>query len=171
MRTGELDDRLMERDVRIRVLVQVLGRRRAVKLVEHVAQRADAFIRRVDRGEPRRHALERRADFDDLDDLFLGFPDDEDAAARNGAQEAFLLEQRHRLADRRPADAERAAQLTFVETNFLSAAVDVRVHNRFFERRVRLVDDADVRVEGLEVQLRRGLHVDFDWYTTYGMPF
>jgi hypothetical protein len=26
-------------------------------------------------------------------------PDDEVAAARNGAQEAFLLEQRHRLAD------------------------------------------------------------------------
>ena len=34
----------MERDVRIRVLVQVLRGRRAVKLVEHVAQRADALI-------------------------------------------------------------------------------------------------------------------------------
>ena len=90
---------------------------------------------------------------------------------RNSAQEAFLLEQRHRLTDRRPADAERTAQLTFVETNFLLVAVDVRVHNRRFERGVRLVDDADVRVEGLQVELRRGLHVDFDWYTTYRMPF
>ena len=53
---------------------------------------------------------------------------------REPVREAFLLEQRHRLADRRPADAERTAQLTFVETNFLSVAIDVRIHNCCFER-------------------------------------
>ena len=109
--------------------------------------------------------------FDHLDDFLLSFPDDEDAAARNGAQVAFLLEQRHRLADWCPADAERTAQLTFVETNFLSAAVDVRTHNGSLERRVRLVDNAHVRVEGLQSQLRSGLHIDFDWYTTYRIQF
>ena len=44
-------------------------------------------------------------------------------------------------------------------------ARDVRIHNGAFERPVRLVDYADVRVEGPQVQRRRGLHVDFDWYT------
>src|SRR5215204_2845956 len=102
----------MKGDVRIRVLVQVLGWRGAVKFVEHVTESADLFIRRVDGGEPRRHALERRADLDDLDDFFFGLADDEDAATRNGAKVAFLLEQLHGLPDRRAADAERAAQLT-----------------------------------------------------------
>ena len=67
--------------------------------------------------------------------------------------------------------AERTAQLTFVETNFLAMARGVRIHNGAFERPVRLVDNADVRVEGPQVQRRRGLHVDFDWYATYRMPF
>jgi hypothetical protein len=71
----------------------------------------------------------------------------------------------------RPADAERTAQLTLIETNFLSVAIRFRILNRSLERHVRLVDNADVRVEGLQVRLRRGLHVDFDWYAKYGMPF
>ena len=61
----------------------------------------DLLVGRIDRREPRRHALERRPHLDHLDDLLLRLADDEDAAARHGAQEAFLLEQRHRLADRR----------------------------------------------------------------------
>src|SRR6186997_1000685 len=136
----------MERDVRIRILVQVLRWRSAVELVEHVPQRADAFIGRVERREPRRHALERRADFDDLDDFFLGLSDDEDAATRDGSEEYLLLEPRHRLAERRAADAKRATQLTLVEANFLSLCVDVRSHNRVFERRVHPVADAGARV-------------------------
>ena len=186
VRAGQLDDRLMEGDVRVRVFVQVLGRRQGVKLVEHVAQRADVGLGRVEGGEPRRHAFERGPDLDHLDDLLLGFPDDEDTASRNRAEKALLLEQRHRLADRRPADAERATQLPLVEADLLAVRIDVRVHNRLLERRVGLVAEADVGVQWLERQraalvsgLRPSLScrslpdrigVDFDWYTTYGMP-
>ena len=119
-----------------------------------------SVVGRVQGGEPRRHAFERRPDLDHFDDLLLGFPDDEDAAARDGAQEALLLEQRHRLADRRPADAEGTAQLTLVETDFLAVRIDVGVHDRLLERRVGLVAEADVRVQWLERQGRR-------WYRAF----
>ena len=59
--------------------------RQGVKLVEHVAQRADVGVRRVQGGEPRRHAFERGPDLDHFDDLLLGLPDDEDAAPRDRA--------------------------------------------------------------------------------------
>ena len=81
-----------------------------------------------------------------------------------------MLETAASPADAKAPEAERTAQLTFVETNFLSTAVNVRIHNGSLERRVRLVDNAHVRVEGLQSQLRGGLHIDFDWYTTYRMP-
>jgi hypothetical protein len=166
--------------------VKVLGRCQGVELVEHVTQRADVGVGRVQGGEPRRHAFERGPDLDHLDDLLLRFPDDEDPAPRQGAQEAFLLEQRHRLADRRAADAEGATQLALVETDFLTVRVNVGVHDRLLERRVGLVAEADVGAQRLERQGRRWhrafdrryhsrslldrIGVDFDWYTTYGMP-
>jgi hypothetical protein len=120
VRARQPDDRLVERDVGVRVLVDVLGRRRrcGTRRTSCAAPRSsasDAFRR----GEPRGHALERRPHLDHLDDLLLGLAHDEDAAARHGAQEAFLLEQRHRLADRRARDAERLRELPLVEADLV----------------------------------------------------
>src|SRR6266550_4488475 len=84
------------------------------ELAEHPPQARDFFVGRVQRGEACRHALDRGPHFDHLDDLLLRLAHDEDAAPRNRAQKPLLLEQRHRLADRRPAHAERLRQLTFV---------------------------------------------------------
>jgi hypothetical protein len=70
----------------------------------------------------------------------------------------------------RPAHAE-AGSADVAGTNFLSAAGDVRIHNCPLERDIRLVDNADARVEDLEVRLRRGRRVDFDRDTAHGMPF
>src|SRR3546814_7131331 len=95
------DDLLVERQVRVRVLAHVLGRLLLLELPEEIAQRADVVVGRVRRGQARRHALQGRPDGDHLDDLPLGLADDEDAAARLRPDEAFLLQQRHRLAEDR----------------------------------------------------------------------
>ena len=50
---------------------------------------------------------------------------DKDAAARPGADKAFLLEQGHRLADRRAADPEPLRQPPLVEPDLLRMVVDV----------------------------------------------
>ena len=157
MRAREPDDRLVERDVGVGVLVDVLGRRRVAEFVEHGAQRRDVRVRRVQRREPRGHALERRPHLDHLDDLLLRLAHDEAAAARHRAQESFLLEQRHRLADRRARDAERLAQLALVQADLVAMRIDVRVHDRLLQRRVRLV--AQARVGRDRLQRQRGLGV------------
>ena len=98
------------------------------------------------------HALDRRPHFDHLDDLALGLADDEDAAARNRPQQALLLEQRHRLADRRPRDPQRERQLALVEPDLALVRVDVGLDDRLLQRRVGLVAQARVRVDRLERQ-------------------
>ena len=97
----------------------------------------------------------RRPHLDHLDDLLLGLAHDEDAAARHRAQEAFLLEQRHRLADRRAGDAERLRQLPLVEADLVGVRVDVGVDDRLLQRGVGLVAEADVGVDRLQRERRR----------------
>ena len=53
VRAGEADDRLVKRDVGVRILVDMLGRRRIAKLVEEPPQPGDIGIGRVLRREPR----------------------------------------------------------------------------------------------------------------------
>src|SRR4029453_14875257 len=183
VRAGKPDDRLVERDVRIRIVVDVLGRRRAAELVEHVAQRPDVLGGGVDRRKGPRHALERRPHFDHLDNLPFRLPDDENAVPRHGAQESLLFQQRHRFADRRAAHTERLAQLPFVEPDLFRLAVDVGILDRLLQRGVRLVAKALLGIETLQRQCGRGhgpvdrgrkgliihrkISVDNLWYTKY----
>ena len=155
MRARQPDDRLVERDIGVGVLVDVLGRRRIAEFVEHRAQAGDVLVARVDGGKPRGHALERRPHLDHLDDLLFRLAHDEDAAAGDRAQQAFLLEQRHRLADRRAAHAQRHRQLPLVEAHLAGVRIDIGVDDRLLERRVRLVAEAHVGVERLQHQRHR----------------
>ena len=144
MRAGEADDRLMKRDVRVRIFLDVLGRRRVAELVEHVAQRENVTVRGIHGREPRRHAFERGPHLDHFHDLLLGLANDENAAPRNRAQKSFLLEQRHRFADGRAADAERLAELPLIQAYLVAVRIDVGVHDRLLQRRVGLVAEAHV---------------------------
>src|ERR1700722_18863334 len=50
LRLRQLDNRLMERDVRVRVLGNVLGGRRVLEIVAHMAAVCDLLVRGVQRG-------------------------------------------------------------------------------------------------------------------------
>ena len=89
------------------------------------AQFGDLLVGRALGREPRRHAFERRHHRDHLDDLALRLAHDKDAAARPGADKPFLLQQGHRLADRRPADPEPLRQPPLVEPDLLRTVIDV----------------------------------------------
>ena len=91
---------------------------------------------------------------DHLDDLLLRLAHDEAAAARHGAQESFLLEERHRFADRRAGNPERLARLALVQADLVPMRIDVRIHDRLLQRRVRLV--AQARIGGDRLQGERG---------------
>ncbi len=80
--------------------------------------------------------------------------------ARHRAQEALLLEQRHRLADRCAADAERLAQLALVEADFLAMGVDVGIGDRLLQRGVGLVAEAGRDVERLQLERHRRRRFD-----------
>ena len=135
----------------------MFGRRGVAELVEHMAQRTDVRVGGVQRRQTRRHALQRSPHFDHLDDLLLGLAHDEHAATRHRTQKTFLLEQRHRLADRRPAHAERLPELPLVEADLVAMGVDVRVHDRLLERGVGLIAKADVGTQRLQLQRQRSL--------------
>src|SRR5205814_6606673 len=68
-------------------------------------------------------------------------------------QEAFLLEERHRLPDGRAAHAERLRKLALVEPNLLAMGVDISVHDRLLQGRIGLFAQAHIGVEGLELEL------------------
>ena len=87
--------------------------------VHQPAQIGDLVVGGALGGEPRRHAFERRHDRDHLDDLALRLAHDKDAAARPGADKAFLLQQGHRLADRRAADPEPLREPPLVEPDLV----------------------------------------------------
>jgi hypothetical protein len=87
---------------------------------------------------------------DHLDDLALGLAQDIHPAARHRAQEAFLLQQRHGLANRRSRDAQRFRQLFFVQTDFFPRTVDVRLRNRLPQFRVRLIAQRNRGVDRLQ---------------------
>src|SRR5262249_49458721 len=89
-------------------------------------------------------------DRDHLDDLALRLTHDEDAAARKGAHKAFLLQEGHRLADRRAADAEPLREPPLVEPDLLPTVVDVHRGDRPVGRPVGLI-----AIAGLHVQPRR----------------
>ena len=107
-------------------------------------------------GEPRRHAFERRHDRDHLDDLALRLAHDEDAAARAGADKAFLLEQGHRLADRRAADPEPLREPPLVEPDLLRMVVDVHRGDRPLQRGIGFLAEAGAGVEPRHVECGAG---------------
>src|SRR4029077_12218836 len=95
------------------------------------------------------------------DDLAARLADDEDAAARQGAQEPLLLEQGHRFADRRAADPERLRELTLVEADLVRMGIDIGGRDRFLDGVISLIAEARARVERLDVEFRRfDSHID-----------
>ena len=97
-----------------------------------------------------RHAFERRPGGDQLDHLVLGLAHHIDAAARHRAHETLALELRHRLADRRAADAEILRQLALVEPDVAAAAIDVHRHDDILQRRIGLVLETERGVDRLD---------------------
>ena len=108
------DDRLVELHVGARVFADLLRR----VLLEHIDQGVQFRQLRLGharRGEAGGHALDRRPDGDHLDHLALRLAHHDQAAARHRADEAFLLQHRQRLADRRAAHAEVLRELALVQ--------------------------------------------------------
>src|SRR5215472_2282452 len=97
----------------------------ALELVEEMAKRRDLGVGGAERDEARGQAFERRPHLDHLNDLALALAYDEDAAARQRLDEAFLLQKRHRLANGRAAHAQILRELTFVQANLVRLAIDV----------------------------------------------
>ena len=122
------------------------------ELIEHVPQCADLGVGSIERRQPRGHAFECRPHLDHFDDLLLGLAHDENPAPRRGTQKSLLLEQRHRLADRRATDTERLAQLALVEPALLTMRVDIGVHDRLLEGGIGLLAQGQVGVERLQDQ-------------------
>ena len=69
------------------------------------------------------------------------------ATTRHRAQKTFLLEQRHRLANRRAAHAERFGQILLVEPDFFARTIDVRLGDRLPQSRIRLVAQRNRRID------------------------
>ena len=70
------------------------------------------------------------------------------AAPRHRADEAFLLQHRQRLADRRAAHAEVLRKLAFVEPDLERVAVDVHLGDRALDRLAGLRAQADAERDG-----------------------
>src|SRR3954471_19394748 len=91
-RLAELDDALVEMQVRDGVLVEVRPHLAVLEPREQRPQRPDLLVGRALAHEPRGHRLESRPDRDHLDDLGLALADDVDAAPRQDPHEALVLE-------------------------------------------------------------------------------
>src|ERR1035437_7801075 len=88
---GELDDALVEPEVRVRVLVEVGRNATAVEGGKDRSQRGNRRLAGVEGDEPRGHALERRPDDDDFQQLGFGLARDEVSAARHASYERLVL--------------------------------------------------------------------------------
>ena len=151
------DDRLVELDVGVGVLAHLGGDLVAARTGRPESCRpASSRVARLLGGEPRRHALQRRPDRDHVEDLGLGLAHDEDAAAGDDPDQAFLVELRQRLAQRRAADAEALRQIALVEPQLGVVGVDVHVHDGGLERLVGARLEAQALADRSDFQLRVG---------------
>jgi len=142
-RFRQRDQRLMERNVRSRIFLDMILRQPVlVEVLEEVAQRRDVLLARGGGDQTRRHAFQRRPGADHVDDLALGAANHHDAAARHGFDETVLLEHRDRFADRRTADTEALGQCAFVEHHLLGRRIDVHLENSFLQGLIGLVLEA-----------------------------
>ncbi len=118
-----------------------------VKLVHQAVQPSDVGDGGALGGEPSRHAFERCHDCDHLDNLALCLAHDKDAAARPGPDKAFLLEQGHRLADRRAAYPKPRREPPLVEPDLLRVAVDVHRGDRPLQRGIGFLAEGGAGVQ------------------------
>src|SRR5205807_3756683 len=93
------------------------------------------------------------------------------AAARPGADKAFLLEHGHRLADRRAADPEPLRQPPLVKPDLVRVVIDVHRANRPLQRGIRLLRETAAGVQPRHVEGGAGAwagvrHASGIWYTT-----
>src|SRR3954447_4184451 len=152
-RLAELDDALVETQVGDGVLVEMRPHLAVLELREQRAQRADLLVRRALAHEPRGHRLEGRPDRDHLDDLGLALANDVDAAARQDADQALVLQAGERLAHRRAADAEVGGERLLVEPEVGIVVVDVHREDRLAQRVVGELSDARLGTERRNDQL------------------
>ena len=117
---------LWKRHIGLRILADLVGGI-LLELDEQRAQLPQLLFARALGGQARRQALDRRPHRDHLDHFALGLAHHIDAAPRDGAHEALLLEHAQRFADGGAAHAEFLRQLAFVEADFTGAAVDVHL--------------------------------------------
>src|SRR6516162_9264785 len=168
---AHLDDRLMKGDVRIRVLGEPLAVVAGAEFGHQPTQVGNFRVGSALGGEPRRHAFERRHNRDHLDDLALRLAHDEDAAARAGADKAFLLEQRHRLAYRRSTHPEPFGEPPLVEPDLPRVVVDVHRSDRPLQRGIGFLAEGGAGVQPPHIEIGAGARAGFGhgrgiWYTS-----
>ena len=139
------EDRLVEADIGLGVLVDPGLDLPLRELAEHLPEAPDLRVRAVQGRKARGHALQGRPRGDRLDDLLLALAGDEGAAARQGDDEPLVLEPLQRLADRGPAHPELLAELALVET----VLPPVPVHVHLEDRGAKLTVDPVLEGEGL----------------------
>src|SRR5918992_1207133 len=104
-RAGEVNDALVEAQVRLRVLVQAQAQLVVLERGEERAQAADLIVGRSLAEQPGGHALERRPGSDHLGDLRLALAHDPDAPAGHDLHQPLVLEPGQCPAHGRAADA------------------------------------------------------------------
>ena len=79
---AQANDRLMELDIDVGILVEVRPHLAVVERREHAPQRRDLLVGGIFGNQTRRHAFERGPRGDEFDDLTFGLAHNVDAAAR-----------------------------------------------------------------------------------------
>ena len=134
----DLEDPPVQRCVGVRHRHEVAALAVRAHVAEDRAQVAHVLRGRPFRRPPRRQALERGADLDDLDRLLLGDAPDPRAAMAFVLDEAVVLEADQRHADGGAPDAEPAAQVLLDEA---LARQQVARHDRVAQGPVSVVVD------------------------------
>src|ERR687895_2057887 len=142
-RAGELDDALVEAQVRLRVFVQVQTQLVVLERGEERAQAADLLVARSFAQQSGGHALERRPGSDHLGDLRLALAHDPDAPAGHDLHEPLVLEPGQRPAHGRAADAEGRGKALLVQPQVDVGSVDVHGQDGIAQRLVGQLPDAD----------------------------
>ena len=141
-RAGELDDALVEAQVRLRVFVQVQTQLVVLERGEERAQAADLLVARSLAQQPGGHALERRPGSDHLGDLRLALAHDPDAPAGDDLHQPLVLEPGQCPAHGRAADAEGRGKALLVQPQVDVGPVDVHGQDGIAQRLVGQLGDA-----------------------------
>ena len=148
------EQRLVEGNVGLGVLVDPgLGGAVRVERREHRPQGGDLLVGGILDDQPCRHALQRRPHRDHLEHFLPGLAGDEGAAARNVADEAFVLEPAKRLPDRCTAHPQLDREFPLVQAVLFFVGVDIDRGDGGLELLVDAVLEHDGTVDPLQGQV------------------